>query len=283
MLLKGVLRHALFLLAMHTLPPGAKTSSALTKANLRPRLLATLIHLTISVIIIACIAAIIFAVWFPGAYADFAGGVRLFWLIAGVDMVLGPLLTLVVFNLKKPRAELVRDLMIIALIQVAALTYGLTVLYQARPIALVFEVDRFRVVSAAEVLDTEFDNHPEAKKLVSLSGPSVVGTRAARDSDERVAAIDFALQGWDVGQRPSFWVPYQNIMPQALSVAKPIRTLIEKRSADSETIRLQLNSLGLEESSARFLPLASRKRDGAAILDASGRVVAVLPIDGFVD
>lgn len=250
---------------------------------MRPRLLAALIHATISVLIIGCIAAITFAVWFPGAYADFAGGVRLFWLIAGVDMVLGPLMTLVVFNLKKPRRELVRDLTIVALIQVAALTYGLTVLFQARPIALVFEVDRFRVISAAEVMETEFESHPDARKLVSLFGPSVVGTRTARDSDERVAAIDFALQGWDVGQRPSFWVPYPSIMPHALSSARPIRTLIEKRSASSDMIRLQLSSLGLAESSARFLPLSSRKRDGAAILDASGRVVAMLPVDGFVD
>jgi len=62
-----------------------------------------------------------------------------------VDVILGPLITLTVFNRSKPRSELVRDLTVVGLIQLAALGYGLWTVFVARPVHLVFEYDRFRV------------------------------------------------------------------------------------------------------------------------------------------
>ena len=42
-----------------------------------------------------------FGLWFPGIYRTVAGGRDLFLLVTGVDVVLGPLLTFAVFNVRK--------------------------------------------------------------------------------------------------------------------------------------------------------------------------------------
>ena len=62
------------------------------------------------------------------------------------EIVCGHLLKLVLFAPSKPRVELVRDLILVVLIQFAALGSGLWSVWQARPLFLVAEVDRFKVI-----------------------------------------------------------------------------------------------------------------------------------------
>lgn len=115
------------------------------------RLRAAAIHLGISALVAAAAAWLVFAVWYPYPYREISGGRELFTLIVVVDVILGPLMTLIIFNRTKPRTELVRDLAVVALIQLAGLGYGLWSVYAARPVHMVFEFDRFRAVHAVDV------------------------------------------------------------------------------------------------------------------------------------
>jgi len=49
----------------------------------------------------------------------------LFLIVVTVDVILGPLITLAVFNGVKPWTELRRDLAMVGVLQLAALGYGL--------------------------------------------------------------------------------------------------------------------------------------------------------------
>src|SRR5947209_6892165 len=80
-------------------------------------------------------ALLVFAVWYPWPYRQMSGGQQLFLLVVSVDLILGPLLTLTVFNPRKPRKVLLRDLVIIVAFQLSALMYGLHTVYVARPVA----------------------------------------------------------------------------------------------------------------------------------------------------
>lgn len=100
------------------------------------------IHLLISLIIFLVLLAIIVYSWFPGFLIN-AGGWQGIKIIAGIDLVLGPLLTLIVFNPKKK--ELPRDLTIISLIQVICLSVGVWIVNQERPLAIVFHEDSFYI------------------------------------------------------------------------------------------------------------------------------------------
>jgi hypothetical protein len=134
--------------------------------KLPPRVIAATnaagIHLLCSLLIAALAGGLVFGLWYPFPYRELSGGRELFLLIIAVDVVCGPLLTLVLFNPTKPRGELWRDLGLVALIQLGALGYGLWTVWQARPLFLVQEVDRFKVVAA-----------PDATELVLGTGYGV--------------------------------------------------------------------------------------------------------------
>lgn len=96
------------------------------------------VHLAISLAVLAVLLWILFRYWFPDYLFDTDGGWQALRVIAGVDVVLGPLLTLIVANAAKPRQELRRDFAIIGLIQVAALSLGTWLAWDNRPYALLW-------------------------------------------------------------------------------------------------------------------------------------------------
>ncbi|MFK8017512.1 MAG: hypothetical protein AB8G17_18965 [Gammaproteobacteria bacterium] len=107
-------------------------------------------HIVISVLIFSALFAVIYFFLFPGALFMLAGGIDGIKIIAGVDVVLGPLLTLVIYNVAKPRRELVRDVSIIGTIQIAALAAGMWVVYASRPVAVSYIYDTFHAIRTIE-------------------------------------------------------------------------------------------------------------------------------------
>jgi len=98
-------------------------------------------HLLISLVIFAVILICITQYWYPGFLFDTGNGLKAIGLIVGIDLVLGPLLTLLVFNPQK--SSLKFDLSIIAAVQIAALTYGTWTIYSTHPVALAFVNNHF--------------------------------------------------------------------------------------------------------------------------------------------
>jgi len=104
-------------------------------------------HLGLSFLIFVLLVAIISLAWYPGDQIYF-GGIQGIKIVAAIDLVLGPLLTLIIFNpLKK---SLPFDLSVIALIQIAALIYGVTSIYGERPLVNLIMPDGLRVIPAKE-------------------------------------------------------------------------------------------------------------------------------------
>ena len=147
------------------------------RERLVPALQAALVHLGGSVLVAGLSAALVFGLWFPAPYDELAGGLFLWALIAVVDVVCGPLLTLIVFDRSKPRGELVRDIGFIALLQLAALGYGLYSVAQARPIYLAYEGDRFRLVSMADVDAGKLGEAPPELRSPGYGGPRLLGAK----------------------------------------------------------------------------------------------------------
>lgn len=106
------------------------------------------IHLTASVVIFLFLLGIIIAVWYPGILFSIDGGWNGLKLIMGVDVVLGPILTLLVYRSGKKGLKF--DLSCIVALQVVCMAAGLSVVYQSRPIALVFAYDTFYSLAAKE-------------------------------------------------------------------------------------------------------------------------------------
>lgn len=117
------------------------------KDKLKYKLKATSIHLLLSLMIFAVILYFILFDWYPEPFFTAQGGWQGIQLMAFVDLVLGPSLTFIVFNHLKQRKEIIIDLSLIAVVQMAALVLGGYTVYTQRPIALVFWTDAFYTVT----------------------------------------------------------------------------------------------------------------------------------------
>lgn len=117
------------------------------------------IHLGISFVIFIFLAYLVVFEWYPDIFFDTEGGWRGMRIIIGVDLVLGPALTLVVFKAGKPGLKF--DLTCIALLQTVCLIAGTWVVWQERPLAVVYVDSRFEVLSA--------DDYAHLDRLPDLS------------------------------------------------------------------------------------------------------------------
>jgi hypothetical protein len=239
-------------------------------------------HLAWSACVAIVAALMVFALWYPWPYRELSGGQELFLLVVSVDIVMGPLLTLAVFNPEKARKVMFRDLAVIVAFQLGALAYGLHTVYIARPVALVLENARFRVISYADVAHEELEKADVEVRSLSLSGPLVMGTREPKDQTEKINSVELALNGVDIGQRPSFWQPYSRSAQTALKQARPVAGLYQYYKNSGPLLDQAVARTGRPAAQLKFLPVISFRGDWSALLDAqSGEVVGFVPLEGF--
>jgi hypothetical protein len=253
-----------------------------TDARWGQRLRAAGIHLGISLAIAFLAALLVFFLWYPHPYREISGGRELFLIVVAVDVVLGPMITLAVFNTSKSRRELTLDLSLVGLIQLAALGYGLWTVAMARPVHLVFEFDRLRVVHRIEIVDELLPKAPAGLAVLPLGRPSLLAVRPFRNGDERIEATMAALQGVSLSSRPDLWESYEEAKPRVLKSAKPVIQLKNRFPASAVEIDTALAAAGLRPQSALYLPMAGRKIFWTAFLDPeTADVVAFVPLDSF--
>ena len=109
----------------------------MTKKMIKAKLKASAIHLGISAVIFLGILYFILIEWYPGAFFYAEGGLKGVKLMVLVDLVLGPSLTLIIFNYTKSKKEIFIDFSFIAVVQISALIWGGLQVYSERPVAMV--------------------------------------------------------------------------------------------------------------------------------------------------
>lgn len=253
----------------------------LTQALLKDKLVASLTHLLASVVVAATAALLVIKIWYPFPHWQASGGAALLQLLIAVDVVAGPVLTLVVFNRLKPRNELHRDLAVIGVLQFSALMYGLFSVHQSRPLFMIHEVDRFVVVYAS---DLSAEARAESiKRFQSTSDGQLplIGLRATKAGAERMDAILQALEGKDRSMRPEFW---QTLSAENLEVIRARSKTMDDWIAASESFRAASSAWVAtnrkEPEDLLIFPMQSRTGFWSAVLDAKTlEITGYLPFD----
>lgn len=239
-------------------------------------------HLVISVAAVALAALLVFGFWYPSPWRQLLGVGGVFGLVVGVDLVCGPLLTLVLASPKKSRKERWADLSLVGAIQLIALAYGLWSVFGARPVALVFEVDRLVVVTANEVQTDQLNAAPEGLRTLPWAGVQLAGAREPSSSAEYLESLDLSLQGVTPAMRPAWWRPFETVVPEVVKRAKPLDELRKARPQQADLLESAAVKTGLPMEQLLYLPLTSSKRtDWVALLNASGAIVGYAPVNGF--
>lgn len=250
--------------------------------NWHERLKASGIHLTISLVIALLAALLVFGLWYPYPYREISGGRELFLIVVTVDVILGPMITLAVFNRAKPWRQLRLDLAVVALIQLSALGYGLWTVFVARPVHMVFEIDRFRVVHAVDVPQELLAKTPPGVDALPIFGPTLLSLRPFKDGNEKMEATVAALGGLSLSARPDLWQPYSAAANDIRQVSRPVAALKARFPAQAADIDAVIARTGRPADALVYIPMVGRKSFWTVFLDPSTtQVLAFMPLDSF--
>ncbi len=231
------------------------------------RLRASALYLAVTATVATLVFLLMHWLWYPGALFSSAGGRDLFFLISGVDLVLGPLIVLIIYQPGKKGLKF--DLAAIGTLQLLALASGIWVLYESRPAYIVFIKDRFELVRANDLADEDLAkvrNGPFAQ--APRAGPRVVGALLPKDPNEQFNIGMAAMQGGrDVHLLPQYYVPYDQLKGDVMLKAFPMSRLRELNPSRIAEIDALEKRLGRGDADLRFLPMRSEKEDLAVILD----------------
>jgi hypothetical protein len=181
-------------------------SFTIAKSVYLAKLRAALLHGLVTLFVALVSAFVVFYLWYPAPLADKSGGMGLYVLVLLVEVCLGPLMSLVIFNPHKQRSELIRDYFFVGCIQLLALIYGVHSTYIARPVYKAFVVDRFEIVSALE-LDQEdiLAAADKAYRNFPFFGLREVCIEMPIDIQERNDILFSAVGGKDVQLMPRYY------------------------------------------------------------------------------
>jgi len=237
------------------------------------------IHLGISLVIATVVGCLIYFVWYPHPYFQVAGGSNLMLLIMGVDIVVGPLLTLVVYKAGKKGLRF--DLACIAVLQTVAFFYGLSVIAQARPVFIVASLDRFVPIYANGLDDADLAQAKQPEFATrSWTGPRLVGAKLPINTKERNDLTFSSLVGKDLEKFPKYYVPYADVADAMLAKAKSLTDLAAKSPSNRLAVEYCANNNGQTLDQLAYLPVLSRAKAFTMVLSrVTKQPLEVLPID----
>jgi hypothetical protein len=247
----------------------------------RERIIATAIHFVATLLLAAIAAALIFLVWFPDPFQTMIGGTELFMLVVGCDLAMGPLMSLVIYDSRKPRRELITDYTIVGVLQIAALVYGVYVVAGARPVYLVFNSDRYEVVTARDIQEDELAaaTDPQYRHL-PWDGPRLIAVDVP--SADALDALFQSVAGKGEHQRPKFYAPLAVKLDTIRAKARELQELESKKPAAAPLIEAAIAGSGVPVARLRWLPVRHRNGFWTTLVDIeNGKPAAWVPVDPY--
>jgi len=201
----------------------------------------------------------------PGWYLT--GAAKIALMVAGFDVVLGPLLTLVIANPRKPRRELVRDIGIIVCVQIAAAGYGATTLWQGRVLYYTYSEKWLQIVQAT---DLDAEQIALAEKLNPNFAPhwySLPRWVYAQMPDDPQVRERIVGGGIDVIQMPRYFRPWEAGLPRLRQDLRALDKMPEFTPPESKLLKKRMQQMGLPFDTPTALPLMGRARPLLAVID----------------
>lgn len=234
-----------------------------TAAKLR----AFLTHLTLSFVVVGSVCALIFFVWYPSPYFEAKGAWNVLRVLLGVDLMVGPILTLILYRPNKWGLKF--DMTVIVMLQLGALIYGTTTIFMERPYFVVFAVDRFEVIAKREV-DVAAIEDPRLLEKPLVGPIPVVAVRPDDIAGMQRLIDEVMFQGKpDIERRPEYWKPYGEAKHRVLERIQPLRKLLAHSPETRARIERIAEAHGRSLHSLGYLPLVGQDRDFAFLVDAT--------------
>lgn len=238
------------------------------------RLLAGLIHLSISAILGLLAVGVVFLLWYPQPLQTATGVTDVFLIVLGVDVVIGPLLTTLVYRPGKKSLRF--DLSTIALLQIFAFAYGIWTVAEGRPAWLVYNAGRFDLVQAYQIDQRKVADASTEYRSSSWLGPRWVSARMPENPEERKAiTLEAMLAGVDIAQRPQL---YRSLDEDAKALRERAKPLDELTHYNSKSAVDEARQRWPEADA--YLPMMARAHPITVLINkASAKVVAIVDLN----
>ncbi len=242
------------------------------------------LHVTASTCLFLLALGTLYFGWYrwPGWYLT--GAMTIVLMMAGIDVVLGPLLTFIIANPGKPRRELARDIAIIAAVQLAAMGYGLTTLWHGRPLYYTFSTRFLEMVQASDLSPEQIAlgrklNPDFAPYWYSL--PRWVYAPFPNDPKVVEQIVQGSIGGGDdVIQMPRYFRPWKEGIADLRKELRPVAQMTELSVHDKQVAGVRMRELGVTADEPVALPMMGRAKPLVGVVDpATGQVRALLRVD----
>ncbi len=246
---------------------GSFFSQFLNKELLKKKIKAFSIHLLLSIVLISSFFAFAILHWFPNNSLELSGIKDVLYIIIAADLLLGPVLTFLVFNPAKKSLKF--DLSAIIVLQLSMFIFGIYTVYIAHPVYITFTVDRFTLVSARDASPdkAKFDEY----KIPKYSKAMYAYVESPKDMEERNELLfSSALGGLDLDALSQYYLPYDEninkIISRGWDVDKVFVTTEQKNQLSSflKENKIQLNDVVFlpVQGKAKFMTYAIDKETG---------------------
>ncbi|MFC5570536.1 TfpX/TfpZ family type IV pilin accessory protein [Lysobacter yangpyeongensis] len=229
---------------------------------------ASAIHLTLSVLVLTVIATVLVWCWYPPGLFQMANADKLLLIIAGVDVTMGPLMTLIIY--KRGKKGLKFDLTVIALLQVVAMGYGLSTVWQSRPVYMVALVDRFRMVFANELEPADLAKGPRQYRSLPWLNVETIAAVLPRDQKKREDLLFLTLDtGKDLHLMPEYYAPFSAGASELLSHSVPAASFARHlHGTDAAQFASAMQDTARVPGRLRVVPISSNRGEATMLVDS---------------
>lgn len=221
-------------------------------------------HLLTSLAIFATLTAILLLSWFPAPFFETDGGWEGLRIVAFVDVVLGPLLTLIVFKPGKPGLKM--DMALIITLQLCALAWGIWTLHSQRPALLAYADDSMQAIPLSVV--RELDPSGVVLKRFADHLPAKVVVRIPQEPIARAAfLVEKARAGRPLHQSFEDYAPLAEHWPEVVNDSLDIRHYTSAMPEWAAKVQQKTAELGKDIDQLVFLPVVGTKKSVILVAD----------------
>jgi hypothetical protein len=222
------------------------------------------IHLAMSATIVGTVLAIVFLFWYPGFSFRISGAVNPVFVLVGVDLVVGPILTLIVYVHGKRGLKF--DLFFIAAVQLTALIYGVYTLYSERPSYMVFAIDRVSLV-AEKAIDRSLIAYEEI--LDKPVGEMQMVVARKPEGEEYQTFLDSVMfEGQpDLEYRTEYWEPWESGKALVRASIKPLSAFEPADDEERDQIAKAIRKFGDDHPKLGMIPVGGIEDNIGMLMD----------------